>query len=205
MTELYHSKKKKIRGWKRRKRTIQQWREQMIELDMETLQEDGFDYAKLWIYPFYSITPIDPPHWFQRLLLSEMLGVFSHWQQQMEQQHDPFYLKIWLYQPNFILSQIVVAQRERLHFYDQHFQPDTANKPFPFTPTGSLGEQLNQLDWQLCIQEELYWSNELADNVHQGLRTQTEVEKLINSAYTTEKMHYGGEEQTIYKVRIGDV
>ncbi len=206
MKERYHSRKQKMRGWKRRKRSIQLWREQMLELDMETMRSENFDYAKLWIYPFYSISPIDPPHWFQRLLLSEMIDVYAHWQKRMEQEQEPFYLKIWLYEPNFILSQMVAAYRNRLHFYNQHFQPaPAASKPFPFASTGKLGEQLQQLDWQLCIQEELYWSNELQDNITAGLRTEAEVQRLIERAYATEMMQYGGEEQTVYKVRVGDV
>ncbi|GGI96347.1 hypothetical protein [Paenibacillus hunanensis] len=205
MKKLHHSKKQKIRGWKRRKRSIQLWRQQMLELDMETVRSEDFDYAKLWIYPFYSISPIDPPHWFQRLLLGEMIDVYAHWQKQMEQEGEPFYLKIWLYEPNFILSQIVVAYRSRLHFYDEHFQPAPTARPFPFADTGALAEKLSKLDWQLCIQEELYWSNELQDNIDKGLRTKAEVKRLIDRAYATETMQYGGEEQTVYKVQIGDV
>ncbi|MFD1885797.1 hypothetical protein [Paenibacillus wenxiniae] len=205
MKTVHRSRTKKIRGWKRRKRSIQLWREQMIELDIETMRSEDFDYAKLWIYPFYSIAPINPPHWFQRLLLSEMIDVYAHWQKRMEQEQEPFYLKIWLYEPNFILSQIVVAYRSRLNFYDHHFQPVSTSQPFPFASTGKLGEQLQQLDWQLCIQEELYWSKELQHNVAKGVQTEAEVQCLIDRAYATETVQYGGEEQTVYNVRTGNV
>ncbi|MEH7457863.1 hypothetical protein V7183_11645 [Bacillus sp. JJ1127] len=47
MKELYHSKKKKIRGWKRHKRKVERWKQNVINIDMNYIREHQRDYAKL--------------------------------------------------------------------------------------------------------------------------------------------------------------
>ncbi|MDN4617549.1 hypothetical protein QCD85_05535 [Paenibacillus sp. PsM32] len=104
--------KKKIRGWKRRIKQIEDWKQRYIHLDIEQLERHHRDYVKLWINPFYQLTKRNPPVWYARLIFGAMIEVYESWYQQLKLLNEPFYLKIWLYDPNFISSQIVVAFRE---------------------------------------------------------------------------------------------
>jgi hypothetical protein len=63
-------------------------------LDLHHLKEYHRDYVKIWIHPFSSLQPIKPPIWYQRLVLNSLI--------------EPYYLKIWLFIPNFMSSQVVV-------------------------------------------------------------------------------------------------
>lgn len=90
-------------------------------MDIEQLCRSNRDYVKLWIAPFYRLTRRNPPMWYSRLLLEALIEVYQSWYQQMKRLNEPFYLKIWLYNPNFINSQIVVAFRDCLDYYDNTF------------------------------------------------------------------------------------
>ncbi|WP_049790037.1 hypothetical protein [Paenibacillus sp. JDR-2] len=122
----------KIRGWKRRIRHIEQWKQRNIVLDMDTLAAFGRDYAKLWIPPFHGLVRRTPPIWYNRLLLDAMIEVYNSWQETLTKTEEPFYLKIWLFDPEFINSQIVAAYRDGLHFYDNAFEPAVDVIPFPY-------------------------------------------------------------------------
>lgn len=74
----------------------------------------------------------NPPIWYSRLLLEGMIDVYLNWHKKMSETSEDFYLKIWLYDPHFINSQIVTAYRECLHFYDKTFDSTSQEKQFPF-------------------------------------------------------------------------
>jgi len=59
MTNLY-SNKKKIRGWKRRIKSIETWKQRHIHLDIAQLEQYHRDYVKLWISPWYRLTKRNP-------------------------------------------------------------------------------------------------------------------------------------------------
>lgn len=101
---------------------IEQWKNRYMHLDLEELRASPRDYVKLWIDPFYRLTRRNPPVWYSRLLLAAMIKVYHSWSRQMAGFNEPFYLRIWFYHPNFIQSQIVVAFRDALHFYDNTFE-----------------------------------------------------------------------------------
>lgn len=67
------SNKKKIHGWKRRIKQIEQWKQRHIDLDIERLCRNNRDYVKLWIDPFYRLTRRNPPMWYYRLILESMI------------------------------------------------------------------------------------------------------------------------------------
>lgn len=78
------SNKKKIRGWKRRIKQIEQWKQRHIALDMERLVRHNRDYVKIWIDPFYRLTRRNPPIWYSRLILGAMIEIHQSWLQQMQ-------------------------------------------------------------------------------------------------------------------------
>ncbi len=48
--------KKKIRGYKRRVKQIEEWKQKNLLVNEEMLKTMSRDYVKVWIYPFYSLS-----------------------------------------------------------------------------------------------------------------------------------------------------
>lgn len=205
MREFYHSKKKKIRGWKRHKRKIERWKQHAMDLNMDYVRENQRDYAKLYIHPFYSLVPRNPPTWFNRLLLEAMIDVYLHWHEQMTNEKENFYLKMWLYEPNFISSQIVTAYKDCIDFYNDTFDKHTISKPFPIHKYKSLENKLSLFHWELHIDRDEYWESEFTEDIESGFKTKSEVEDIKNKSYKTEKISLSYGNDTRYRVNVGDV
>jgi len=198
------SNKKKIRGWKRRVKQIDQWKLRYIELNMGQLKANQRDYVKLWIDPFYRLTRRNPPVWFFRLLLAAMVEVYHSWHQTLKQLDEPFYLKIWLYHPNFIQSQIVAAFRECLHFYDHTFDENNESKAFPIHIFRNT-DALDQFKWELYKDSDYYWLSQLQEDIELGWRTEKEIEAIKAKAYHLESVELGNGMDTLLHVKVGDV
>lgn len=198
------SNKKKIRGWKRKMKQIEQWKQRHLELDMEQLSRNNRDYVKLWMDPFYRLKKRNPPMWFARLWLAAMIEIYRSWAHQMNLVNEPYYLKIWLFDPNFIHSQIVVAFRDCLHFYDQTFDQSKEKKAFP-APKYKGVEGLQALTWELGIETNDYWESELQDDIEQGLMREKDIQAIRNKSYSSETVTTSYGIDTVYKVRVGDV
>lgn len=198
---MYHSKKKKIRGWKRHKRKIEVWKQTNMNLDMELIREYNRDYAKLWIHPFYGWNRINPPAWYNRLLLEAMIDVYFCWYEKMANENEEFYLKMWLYDPNFINSQIVVAYQDFLEFYDDVFDKQEEKKPFPMEKYAALKDKLNLFNWELFVEADVYELGELKEDIQLGFRTEEEVRDIMDRSYTTNQV----DDENIYKLNVGDI
>ncbi|HHY72086.1 MAG TPA: hypothetical protein GX497_02435 [Bacillus bacterium] len=203
---FYHSIKKKIRGWKRHKRKIGTWKQNFINLDMDAIREYNRDYSKLWIHPFYAIPRLNPPTWYNRLLLEAMIDVYLDWFEKMKNENQDFYLKIWLYEPNFINSQVVVAYKDFFNFYDNTFDKHTKEKAFPIEKYATLKDKLDLFNWEPHINANIYHLRDLEEDIQDGIRTEEEVRDIINQSYKTEEIELNSyEEEIIYKVNVGDV
>ncbi|MCP1357227.1 hypothetical protein [Aneurinibacillus migulanus] len=198
------SNKKKIRGWKRRIKQIEQWKLRSIELDVEQLLQNQREYVKLWIDPWYRLVKRNPPLWYSRLLLAAMIEVYHSWHEKLSQFDESFYLKMWLYYPNFINSQIVVAFRDCLHFYDDVFDKSDEKKAFPYEAFGNR-ELVERFAWQLHIDSHSYWLSEIQEDIQLGFHTEKQVAAIMRKAYKSEsvKLSYGID--TVFKIKAGDV
>lgn len=205
MKEFYYSKKKKIRGWKRHKRKIVRWRKNVINLDMEYIRKYQRDYAKLWIHPFYSLVRTNPPNWYNCLLLSDMIDIYLNWHEKMDKETEDFYLKIWLFDPDFISSQIVVSYGDCINAYNDTFDKHTLIKTFPFHKFESLKDKLALFNWEAHIDAEKYSEEELIEDIESGFRTEAEVNAIRNKSYETEKIKLSYGNDVLYKVNVGDV
>lgn len=196
--------KKKIRGWKRKVKQIEQWKQRCMVLDIDTLNRNNRDYVKLWIDPFYRLTRRNPPLWYSRLLLAAMIEVYESWHLKMKAFDEPFYLKIWFYHPNFIDSQVVVAFRDCLNYYDAAFDKSDMAKRFPAQLYGNHS-RLEKFKWELAIDAYKYWLSELDEDVRLGFSSPKRKESIQRRAYKSETLQLNYGEDTLYKIRAGDV
>ncbi|MEN1935906.1 hypothetical protein AAIE21_09835 [Paenibacillus sp. 102] len=172
---------------------------------MNYIRENQRDYAKLWIHPFYALVRTNPPNWYNLLLLSAMIDVYLDWFEKMTNENEDFYLKIWLYDPDFISSQIVVSYKDCINFYDHTFDKHTITKAFPFHKYESLKDKLTLFEWETHIDANKYWEEDLKEHIKLGLSTENEISEIINNSYKTEKIKLNYGYDVLYKVNVGDV
>lgn len=148
-----YSNKKKIRNWKRQIRRVNQWKDSHFNLDLNNLLVYKRTYIKIWIDPWYRLTRRNPPMWLCRLIFESMCEIYDHWKSQLEALNEPYYLKIWLYDPHFINSQIVVAIKDQIDYYNKVFNEADAIKQFPSLKYDTQGKK-DTFKWKHFLDED---------------------------------------------------
>lgn len=134
-----------------------------------------------------------------------MIDVYLNWYEKMTRENEDFYLKIWLYEPDFISSQIVVSYKDCINAYNDTFDKNHITKKFPFHKYESLEDKLSLFDWEAHINAETYCNEELKEDIVSGFRTKDEVNEIINKSYKTEKVKLSYGDDVLYKVNVGDI
>ncbi|GLB53019.1 hypothetical protein NBRC110019_20590 [Neptunitalea chrysea] len=159
--------KKKIRGQKRRWKDIDNWVEYNRKIDMDYLNSAGHTYAKMYLYPWYSLQ-IDPsipnPKGITKAkMLEGLLTIYNSWKTQLDSLVKPYYLKIWLYEPRFILSQVVCAIEDTVTFYDTPFYKPENQKQLATQNFGRFAKELDSFSWTYCLDEEILTEYDLGE------------------------------------------
>jgi hypothetical protein len=134
-----------------------------------------------------------------------MMDVYLAWYEKMKKENGDFYLKIWLYDPHFINSQIVVAYKDCFEFYDQTFVKRKEHKEFPYDKFLSLKEKLEQFNWELHIDTDYYDENDLNKWIMDGLSTEKEVQAIKDKAYEINNIKSENGTYLQYSIDKGDV
>jgi hypothetical protein len=119
-------KLKKIRGHNRKHRDIERWRITNLELGLDHLKKYNYDYAKILIHPWCDISitkseiPV-PKGETKQLILSGLIDIYHSWKSTLDEIGQPYYLKIWLFEPRFSRSQVVCAIGDRIDYYENMF------------------------------------------------------------------------------------
>jgi hypothetical protein len=152
-------KTKKIRGHKRRWKAIDNWITNHKNLDIEYLKEYGNNYAKIRVRPWSGIqinnskTP-EPKRATKQKILQGLIAIHQQWKLQLDTINEPYYLKIWLFAPQFSKSQVVCAIGDNISFYEQSFYKEGEEKQIQLKNYGALQTQLSDFDWEHCLDEE---------------------------------------------------
>lgn len=86
-------------------------------------------------------------------MLDGLLEIYDGWQEKLNELGEPYYLKIWLFEPHFTRSRVVCAIRDNLHFYDNtFFQPETSGTFRPET-YGPMADRLRTFNWTMAHEE----------------------------------------------------
>jgi hypothetical protein len=148
--------KKKIRGWKRQIKKLEQWKQNHLQL---SLNYHNYDHVKIWLYPWNNLLlkQRNPPVWFRRLIVAALIEIYDSWHEQLVALGEPFYLKIWFSEPRFIQSQVVAATGGRIEWYETLFEPDTVSKKFPFEKYTHGNYDLTAFDWKSHVDADYYF------------------------------------------------
>lgn len=174
--------KKKIRGWKRRKKNVAFWKESYINLDKDSIKNYSRDYVKLWLSPFYSLNSYKLPNWYKKLLVDSLIDIYFSWQRDTEITQQ-YYLKIWVFEKNFISSQVVIAKDEYYYFYDNTFGDTIIEEALPIELRTS-----NSLNfyWEKGYIVNIYKETELKEMLEEKVMSNKEISLIKNSAYLVE-------------------
>ena len=151
---------RKIRGQRKLTQRIEGWRTANLELDLQQLAERQYEYVKVWISPWdnlrYKERDFTGPRSTHRTsIVQSLIDIYDSWEQQLNQLGEPFYLKIWLYEPRVTSSQVVCATGERINYYDTLFREPENQPTFPDLRYKSINDQLKQFNWEPRIDEEI--------------------------------------------------
>lgn len=148
----------KVRGHKRRWKAISSWVERNKDLDLIYVQKHGRDYVKFRLHPWGSLnlgkSKTSPPkHKTRKLIIDGLLDIYISWKKSLDSLGQPYYLKIWLYEPHLPQSQIVCAIGDYISYYDNVFPLAQNQKEFPNSNYQSHINSFKHFSWSLGIDE----------------------------------------------------
>jgi len=164
-------RKQKTRGHNRRQKQIEQWRSDNLSIDLAScLLNDRYSYyyVKIGVYPWNGSTRRtdwikEPTGKTKQKILNTLLDIYADWKDQLDKLGQPYYLKVWLFEPRFSQSQVVCAIGDSIDYYENvFFKPDTAKfiKPEIY---GGLKTKLSGFNWDYHHDEDRYDNTDLGE------------------------------------------
>ncbi len=190
------SVRKKTRGMRKKARNLALWAEYHKKLDIDSLMKYRKEYVKIWIDPFYrlhQLTPNkvgkkNPKYRFRKQVLSQLFEIYLAWQEQLDRLEQPYYLKIWLGDPEFMDSQVVAAVDSEIEYYTKLFKANPEEKAVPMTLPHPL---MDQFKWERCWNGYYVWESDF-DTIEERSEAERQAieinEHLINGK--TEKSYF---------------
>jgi len=152
-------KHQKIRGHNRRQKDIEQWRSENLDVRLNLIEESNYDYTKVIIHPWCDISIIksdfpEPKGKTKQQMLNGLIDIYHSWKVQLDTIGQPYYLKIWLFEPRFSKSQVVCGIKDRIDRYDNLFFKPDEEKQLTTSNYGYLKEKLDKLTWDNYLDED---------------------------------------------------
>jgi len=156
---------KKIRGNKRRLNKIEQWRINSLEIDFNFLQKSNKDYIKFRIFPWNPVAMSlnnfpKPKGKIRKKILESFFDIYESWNIQLKELGKPYYLKIWLFEPDIYNSQVVCAINEKIEYYENIFLEVEIAKKISKSSLDKISNRINNYDWEYRIEENPIFENE---------------------------------------------
>ncbi|WP_158850999.1 hypothetical protein [Algibacter sp. L1A34] len=157
---------KKIRGHKRIWNDIEKWKNANLKLDLENLKQNERDYAKIWIHPFSGISLTnsqipEPKTETKKRILNGLFDIYESWKNQLDELNEPYYLKIWLFEPRISKSQVVCAIGNSIDFYKNTFKVSANPKKIKADFTSIMRKRIENYTWENRLDQEFMYSSDL--------------------------------------------
>ncbi len=161
-------KKNKIRGHKRKWKDIRSWVEYSKQLNIKYLKTFQRSYSKIIVSPWCDISLLnsqtpEPKGKTRQEILKGLIEIYDSWQLALNGLNEPYYLKIWLYEPRFSKSQVVCSIGDCLDFYDITFFNPNLNKVLDPRTYGALENEIRKFKWEYRLDEEHINNGELGE------------------------------------------
>ncbi len=159
------------------------WKESHINLDKDSIKNYSRDYVKLWLPPFYSLNNYKLPSWYKKLLLDSLIDIYHSWQRDTDITQQ-YYLKIWVFEKNFMSSQVVIARDEYYNFYDDTFGDTSTEVALPIELRTTNSYNFN---WEKAYIINTYQKSELKEMLEDKIMSNKEINMIKNSTYLVEE------------------
>ncbi|MES2575757.1 MAG: hypothetical protein V4572_12500 [Bacteroidota bacterium] len=156
---------KKIRGNKRRIRQIENWRINNLEIDLDYFEKTNKDYVKFRIFPWNSVAMSlnnypNPKGKIRKKIIESFFDIYESWNAQLKELGKPFYLKIWMFEPDIYNSQVVCAINEKIEYYENIFHKPEQQKKLAKSSLEKISNRIDQYKWDYSIEEYPIFENE---------------------------------------------
>jgi hypothetical protein len=147
------------RGHRRRWKDVDDWLSHSRHLDKAFLEEYTYEYAKIRVHPWSSLCLRNsaygrPRRKTKQKILSALIEIYEEWEKVLETLGQPYYLKIWLFEPRFEKSQVVCAIGDRIEFYNNSFEPASLEDKKVFPNLGKLNHKVGEFNWKPHLDED---------------------------------------------------
>ena len=209
-------RKIKIRGQNRKLKEIEAWRLKNVNLDLEILNTYEKDKAEIIVHPWCDL-PIrtsyfpHPRGQVKIKMLSGLIDIYESWKKELDSLENPYYLKIWLFEPRFSYSQVVCAINDKVEYYENLFFKPEISKSFPINQYGVINDRLENLNWVYHLDEDNHSNVEVGEPELYATRTDFEYakkwfNKLLKKPHRTTILEEPIEDTTeYYSFKRGDL
>ncbi len=205
-------KTKKIRGHKRIWNDIEKWRNANLKLDLENLKQNERDYVKIWIHPFSGISLTnsqipEPKTETKKRILNGLLDIYESWKNQLDKLNEPYYLKVWIFEPRFSKSQVVCSIGNSIDFYQNTFNSTENVREFKNDFGGIIKNRIENFNWECKLDEDFLFSNDIGnpedyENKKEYLEDKKWFNKRLKKKHITKTLRDG---TNSYAFEIGNV
>jgi hypothetical protein len=189
---------RKIRGHKRRWKQIQSWKNSNLNLDLDYIKEYERDYTKIRIHPWSGLslknsTYPEPKRQTKLKMLNGLFDIYDQWKNQLDKLGKPYYLKIWLYDNRFSMSQIVCATGEYVDFYAKTFNKSEKEEQIKSNKyKAQLQPRIEIFNWECHLDEDHFDNTDLGqpddyETIEEYLESKIWFEKLMKKPHKTVK------------------
>ncbi|WP_254411200.1 hypothetical protein [Dyadobacter diqingensis] len=195
---MLQTNRKKIRGWKRRKKQINIWFNANKVPDLDKFHSKGEDYVKVRIDPWNRLCERIPPNWYFRLILQKIVIIHNQWKAFYGNQTTPYDLQLWLNFPNTIRSEVVCAKVNAVgERREDSYRRSDIEKGLPkeFVANNDI---LNHFRWEVFDDEDIQFKK-------LSYLEEYEVTELLHSGFQEEKVVVRGKEDIMYSRKVGNV
>lgn len=135
-------REKRVRGLRRHLRNHQQRATIQEPFNEERIHKLHYDYAHLGLAPWH--VNDKPPVAIRKLWVSRLVADYKEWRKQIVSQYTNFYLAVWIFDPTFGESEVVVAVGNMINRYEGRFGETLA---LPLPPEYQSLSGINDLQW----------------------------------------------------------
>ena len=143
-------------------------------------------------------------------MLKALLDIYESWDVQLAETGQPYYLKVWLFDPHFMRSQVVCAWGEAHDYYQNMFTAAKAPVPIPLNKFDGMDERISRFNWKTHLDEQHYFESDFDDVGPDGSKgdladQKSLLERLKAKGCPSSEVTYYGKQTRAYAMPLGHV
>ena len=177
---------KKIRGNKRRIKQIENWKIGSLKIDVDYLEKTNKDYVKFRVFPWNPIAISihnypNPKGKIRKKIIESFFDIYESWNIQLKETGKPFFLKVWIFEPDIYNSQVVCAINDKIEYYENIFHKPEIEKNIAKSELDKISKRINDFNWSYRVEEYPIFENEYLRENYTSDKDYLEEQKWLKS------------------------